>query len=357
MIEFKNLKITTMTLVFQMNGKMNNKSIFHLLPITKVLLSKNRVVQKCILPVSDKPGSVLSIRAKLNGQNLVRGIIENNKKRFFKNSVTLKMSTSIKNVSLKISPKTIQLCGASSKADGISAINYIVNHLTHIRNMMDLIQNNPYEYNICVKWIEEHLKGDVVDRTWIEQKNINQFKLFIQRSTKDFNLRQKPIVIPSLYHHDMMTYLLSLMDDQIYFSHYMDKIKNIHRLQTVFEDEISINKVNEVMVNYNYNLGFRINRDELDRLINGRNGLCSYYDNALSNSVTIELPYNQPLDYMAKKIKKKIPHHTFLVYKSGAVTQSGPCSASQGGKCASMMEDAFNIFIGTIHEIKDQIML
>ena len=47
----------------------------------------------------------------------------------------------------------------------------------------------------------------------------------------------------------------------------------------------------------------------------------------------------------------------FLIYGSGAVTQSGPCSSTQPGKCSTIMEEAFNIFMSTIQELKEEIQL
>ena len=80
----------------------------------------------------------------------------------------------------------------------------------------------------------------------------------------------------------------------------------------------------EAMVNYNYSLGFEVDRTRLNQFIDGQNGFISRYNNALANSVTIELPYDPPKGTAIKRRKNKVPHHTFLVYKSGSVTQSGP---------------------------------
>jgi len=358
MIDFQDLKITTMTLVFELDTMINKGAVFHLVPITKMEIDKHYHAQKYVIPVSTIPGSILSIKYR----NMVRGIIENNKRRFFKNTVPAKMSTSMKNVSLKISPKTLQLCGASSRANGLEASQYMIQHIMTIKKTMDCIKNNPIVFNQCVAWIEQETRGEMIEKTIIKEYAKKRVLLRVHRQIPDYT-----IIIPdideqsSLGHDDILVFLLSLASDQQYYSDYMHKIKNIIHLDSIVDnhvDDINILRINEVMVNYNYNLGFRVNRDELNRLMNGRNGLYSYYDNALVNCVTVELPYDDKLlTYKAKKMKKEIAHHTFLIYKSGAVTQSGPCSNTQPGPSGKLMEHAYNTFMKSVKEIEDLIRL
>ena len=49
------------------------------------------------------------------------------------------------------------------------------------------------------------------------------------------------------------------------------------------------------------------------------------------------------------RVNKKKPHHTFIVYKSGAVTQSAPC----GDK--NKINEAFNIFSDIFTNFEDEI--
>ncbi len=349
-IKFEDLKITTMTCVFLLNGTIDIMSAFHLLPVTKMILKKNRDTLKCKLPLCEKRGAILSIRHK----NMIRGIVRNTNEHFFKNSITLDISTSTKNISLKISPTTIQLCGASSRDNGLEAASYIIDYLKDIKDNINYINNNINKYNDCIEWLEEQ-KGLPQDKFYYEHFTCGTVPFRIKYTKPDYliDFNQSPIYLDSI----ILTFLKTLSTDMTYHSDYMNKIKNILKFNLVYDGDLYIDKTNEVMVNYNYNLGFKVNRDRLNELIDGRNGLYSHYDNALVNSVTVELPYDTILDYTAKKTKKEIPHHTFLIYGSGAVTQSGPCSASQPGQCSSLMKDAFHIFMSTIMEIKDEIML
>ena len=353
MITFEDLKITTMTLVFELDHVINKGSVFHLLPITRVDTDQHYQAQKYVIPNSSEPGSVLSIKYR----NMVRGIVENNKPRFFKNTVPAKMATSVKNVSLKISPKTLQLVGAASRQNGLEASQFMIDHILFIKKQMDLIKSNPVLYQQCVEWIENNTQGHFVPRTIVKQQVTKHMILRVHRNTTD-HLIELPVV-PAHLQCDIMSFLLSLSSDQQYYGDYISKIRNIIHLEDIIDgNSLTIKRINEVMVNYNYNLGFRVNRDELNRLINGRHGLYSYYDNALVNCVTVELPYDEKLlDYKAKKLKKDITHHTFLIYKSGAVTQSGPCSNTQPGPSGKLMQHAFETLIQSVNEIKHLIML
>ncbi len=350
-ISFKDLKITTCTIVHIIQGTIDIVSAFHLLPITKMNLTHHRDVIKCKLPLCETKGAILSMRHI----SMIRGIIRNTNPHFFKNSITLDISTAIKNISLKLSPNTIQLCGASSRENGIEAATYIVDYLKQIKLDIEYIHHHMDEYASCLDWLE-NAKGEPYYKTVYEEFVCDNMILKIRHDVEDYllNFNHIPLHLDS----QIINFLLSLSADMTYHSDYMNKIKNVLKFKPVYaEDNLSIFKTNEVMVNYNYNLGFRVNRDKLNELIDGKNGLYSHYDNALVNSVTVELPYDTILDYTAKKLKSKVSHHTFLIYGSGAVTQSGPCSSTQPGKCSTIMEDAFNIFMSTIMALKEEIML
>ena len=103
------------------------------------------------------------------------------------------------------------------------------------------------------------------------------------------------------------------------------------------------------MVNYNYDLGFDIDRWKLYSHINGLNGFSARYENTTDHCVTIQLPYEIPdhlLDVIVKK--NKTQKHSFLVYKSGLVTQSGPCE--------ELSREAYNLFNSTIKTLRPYIM-
>lgn len=343
-IQFKDLKITTMTLIFKLEGMIDIRSAFHLLPITKIAFKKHRESKKCDLPVSPIPGAILSMRYKENKKELVRGIIRNDKKSF-KNSITLDISTKIKNISLKISRNTIQLCGAPSKAVGTEATMYIIEHLTNIKDCIDYINKNVSKYNDCVEWLKLNAKGAVSKKIISEKIVCKNYIINIQDEIVDHAIKLS--TPPSYLDGKIMKFLTTYAEDLFYYSDFINKISNIRKFNTIYRDNLSIQQINEVMVNYNYNLGYKVNRLVLNELIDGRNGLYSHYDPNLVHCVTVELPY-EPLEVSEKKKKSK-SSITFLLYHSGSITMSGANY--------HIMERAFNVFMDTIEEIKEEIML
>lgn len=341
---YDKLKVTTMTLVAVLTNSINIDLAFQLLPVCTV--SGKKVYEKNKLPFINSPGAILSLRFRKK----IRGIVRNNLVPF-KNVVTMDICTSRKNISLKLSSTSAQICGASLKEDGIEAINHLFRHLRVIQGVINKIHTNYKNFTACCEWIKSITKGEKVQRVYSEQKNYSNISLNIRRTMDDFYV-VKPVKTPESIDTDFANFLLSFCDEFLYHSLYCKKIDFILTIINspgvhVIHEPIEIKTINEVMVNFNYSLGFEVNRSLLNELIDGRNGFMSRYNNALSTSVTIELPYESLENSAIKRRKNKVPHHTFLVYRSGSVTQSGP-----GGK---EMERAYYLFMSLICELRPYI--
>ena len=110
---------------------------------------------------------------------------------------------------------------------------------------------------------------------------------------------------------------------------------------------LSIDCVEMAMINYSYSVGMSIDRWALLNAINNRkNGFTARYCNSTDHSVTICLPYEMPEGSIRKK--NKPPRHTFMVHRSGIVTQSGPN--------IDLMRSAYYRFMSTILQIRHQII-
>lgn len=328
-----------MTMIFMLETNINIKDAFYLLPIEKVNFQSNKKQSKIKLPLCNR-GSILSMKYP----EVTRGIIRNTK--FFKNAVSIVISTTIKNINVKLIPNKLQLCGATTIENGIEAATLIMNHLHDIKSYIDYLRLNQVEFQQMLQWINNNMKGEPTIKTFQKMtKYNNKFILNVIHEIEDFTIIS-PLMIPYEFHPDAMHYMISLANDQTYFNDYYNKIKNLLNFHVLYDtEEIKISRMYEAMVNYNYNLGYKINRDKLHLLIDGISGFSSNYDNALVNNVTIELQYE--CNFMVKK-NTKVPHHTFLVYHSGAVTQSGPN--------IKLCKEAYVLFRQTIEDLKDQIM-
>jgi TATA-box binding protein (TBP) (component of TFIID and TFIIIB) len=371
-LNYENLSVTTMTMVFLLETNIDIPSTFHLLPVykmdplqlerpvrikkTKTKVSKTlkntkviknvktvetpakpeRVSKKFKLPYCDKIGAILSMRHK----NITRGIIRNNK-------FAVDIVTSVKNINLKITPTKVQLCGAKSRENGIEAVTLVINHLKNIKQQITYLQQHVQEFYDILQWLMVETKGEPTKKitTYQIQSNII---LNVQDQFDDFTLIT-PSDIPDVFNQDAINYIISLTGDQNYYSDYISKVKNLLRFTMVYQPTICINTINEVMVNFNYNVGFKINRDKLNDTIDGKNGFLSHYDNALVNHVTVELPYKVDGKLVYRKNGKKLACYTWLIYASGNCVQSGPNQ--------ELMRKAFELFIRTMYELKPDILL
>jgi hypothetical protein len=391
----KSLKVTTMTLIFQLDCKIDLNKIFFLVPITKIpyeLVSKARIRYK--IPHYNKPGSILSMRYR----GMTRGILRSTSGKHFKNSITLDLSLKEKNVNIKLcNSKTrqqgskMQMCGAKSLEQGMEGANEVLNKINKIQEILDRMEEHPEIKEKCLDHllnsVEEmsepvwkyvpstisHIPASVLEVVQEGIKNkmttLPATKASIEEMVKEFSEKFKEVKSMGNWVRESLSILRNLkytepneelkqeLDmeyvnlflqeyEEIHsldkFKEKMDFIKNIGKL---YEGELKIAEVSKAMVNFNYSLGGAIDRFELMKHFNGRGSFYSHFDNSTEHYVTVELPY-QVRDPLKKKKSKK-PCHTFLVYQSGLVTQSGPDE--------EMMKEAYLEFMSVYEEFKDKI--
>jgi len=344
---FEQMRITTMTLVISLNAPVDIITAFHLLPITRVDITQNREASKCYLPHCSTPGAILSVRFRES----IRGVIRNDSKPF-KNAVTIDISSTRKNISIKLSSSTIQMCGASSRNDGEEAAKFLVEHLLRMQGMLDRMQADPEKMQEMIEWVKNNTRGDTIEKPMVYQICAPNLTLNVTGKTQDHEIKAMTNVeheVDSTFDKEILDFLLSLTPDFLYHSDFCHKLDYVQRVKIIDTDSLALKHVNEAMVNYNYSLGFQVDRQALNLHMDGVNGFISRYNNALRDSVTIDLIYEPLADSTIKRRKNKIPHHTFLIYRSGSVTQSGP-----GGQ---LMKDAYYLFMNTILEIRPLIMM
>lgn len=338
-VPYEELAITTMTIIIALSNGVNTEAAFHLLPITRIAIQQTRESSKCKLPHCEIPGSILSMRSRGN----VRGVIRSTSAPF-KNAVTIDISTVRKNISLKLSSFSIQMCGASSRDDGIEAANHVLNHLRRVQSILTKMQADPQGARATIEWVKSITRGGQIERPFWEERRFINVMMRVYRPFAEFSIVKPILDIPNGIDKDIVMFLLTLTDDFIYHSDFCRKIDAIPAIHTIIDEPLELKHIDEAMVNYNYSLGFEVDRARLNQSIDGQNGFISRYNNALATSVTIELPYEPPEGTAIKRRKNKIPHHTFLVYRSGSVTQSGP-----GG---ALMREAYYMFMGTIAQLR-----
>lgn len=321
-----------MTLVFILNGRVSLDTVFPLLPITRIQVTlPKRQKKKFELPHCSTPGAMLSIRYA--GET--RGIIRSATGRYFKNSITIDLSTTTKNVSIKLSQSKIQMCGASSEEQGREGAQHLIDHLLRIQEELDYMKAHPEATQASRDWLVKMTQGNRVDRSTDTGEVESDFTLVPIESME---------ACPD---PRIGAFLGRQAGDFDYHSFFLNEIDWICTLDTVATPDLSIRLINKAMVNYNYNLGFTVDRHALCDGMQYRHGFISSYDNCVEHCVKIKLPYTPTEDEGNARRKNKVPCHCFLVYRSGVVTQTGPGE--------ERMEQAYNLFWQSILEIRDQI--
>lgn len=154
-------------------------------------------------------------------------------------------------------------------------------------------------------------------------------------------------IFPSEIDERIANFYLRYICDFAYhhvYSQFLDGVKNITEVTT---DDLAIEAVDMAMINYSYSLGMSIDRWALLNSINGKNGFTARYCNSTDHSVTISLPY-EVTENSGVRRRNKPPRHTFMVHKSGIVTQSGPN--------IDLMRGAYYKFMATIMQIRSAII-
>ena len=403
LINFEYVPVTTMTVVISFTGRVNILQAFPLLEITRMKIEEsNRRRQKFKIPHPGFPGAILS--ATYGG--FTRGIVRSTTPKFFRNSITIDISTKKKNVNIKLSATGIQMCGPTSDDMAMEAANYLIDNLYKAQDMIDYIRFNPEIAEITLDWVKEHTKGESVLVAESTDKIIDQSKIVFYQAdgvinSKDRENREKsddsdvsndnnvaPIVgyvepevvfnesenvweqiqgyyvqrvnsnvipdeyttgFPETIDKNIAKFLVEQAPDYSRHDIYSIHLDWLMTLSEIIQRPVQVCKLQKAMVNYNYDLGFDVDRWELCRRIHGVNGFSARYENTTDHCVTIQLPYKIPQhlgDLIAKK--NKLPKHSFLVYKSGLVTQSGPCE--------ELSKDAYMLFNRTILNIRHYIV-
>lgn len=169
-----------------------------------------------------------------------------------------------------------------------------------------------------------------------QSENANHYQLQVHHEL----VSQTP---PPDFDPEIVNFFMCLCPEYTIHENLMTHVKWITSLETVYTGNLEFPSITKAMVNYNYNLNFGIDRKKLSQMMNRRDGFFARFNPFIGNMVTIELPYEDDSTYRSKRRKNEHRCHTFLVYESGRVTQSGPNE--------DLMREAYIRFMNHIWEL------
>ena len=335
--KFTDLNISTITSICEFNKKINYKNFFLLLPIYDNKIQNNIISMTC--------------------EGLYKGFNNNseNKKRNFKHCIELYFKTKNKQVNIKINKKGLHLTGAKSKKDIEYSFNKLINLINKYNKKILFMKDNFLKKKEVANWFLKNLKGNIKKR---KENNLiyqdDKIKYYEIKIIKDYEIIIPKILkenkIPLGLNKEIFNLIKNSIQDEIlsyknnYFSCIKNKIKCIINFKNIFKGEKPLKIINDkiVMCNYNYNVGFKIYRNRLNEIFNNIKIKDVYIENFFNNDLN---PVATIRFYINKDgVEKK---HSFLVYKTGSITQSGPGDED--------MEYFYNIFMNILHENKDYV--
>jgi len=336
--KFDSLNVTTMTLIFELQGEVNLPLVFSILPITRLTFDEpKRQTKNFKLPDVQMPGSIFSVRYG----GITRGVTRSVGASQFKNCITLDIGTSDRIVSIKLSRQKIQMCGPKSVGIGQEAANYIVQHINILQWMLNYIHNNPAATEKVISWLTAKSVGPLIDREVCNYIDTKCMRLKVIDIAQEASV-VRPTEIPPELDQLLVNFFILQCDEFMYHSDLVATLKGIAEsyYAVSYGSTLLLGQPQKAMVNYNYNLGFCVNRASLASMVGEVGDFIADYDNLLQHSVRIYLPYTS--DQQTKR-RNKVKRHTFMVSRSGSVTQSGPND--------ELMSHAYYLFMQAINQI------
>lgn len=160
---------------------------------------------------------------------------------------------------------------------------------------------------------------------------------------------EEKLTFPKHINSRIASFLIQYVQDYAYHHIFIDFLENFKDITRVFipneKIPLSIGEMNIAMINYSYSLKMNIDRWKLAELIDGYEGFHARYNNTTDHHVTITLAYQKNNSESINR--KNLQNHTWMCYRSGIVTQSGPSPA--------LMAPVYYKFMKFIQQIKNQI--
>jgi len=391
MDDFEQLKITTVTVLLKLSGIVNNLPCVNIsLPIVEIPECDKKKSYSKLAEIPHAPERAGGIVGCVFQEESIG--IKRSRKKVFKNCVSMDMQSNVKNINIKLSKRKIHLVGASSHEDGIHSGMNLVKHLNYIQSILTMINNgtiSQFKVAYTLLFFKNLIKGDKIKVHKVSEILKNKqcgLEIFI---TEVFNLHEiiKNFDIGEIPEHvsqELLKFFILKLGGIEYYETFLDYVDRIIATKEIISDSLTIIKSKLIMVNFNFKLNFIVNRVKLS-LHMRRIGFFSQFDPTSSYSAAIYIPYFEdkglenleslPEEYyeefmndieddvdeenimdpykdddvaiskpIKNKKKNKVKKITFLVYKEGSVTMSGP-----GG---SIMKEAYNKFMEAVNSLR-----
>jgi len=306
-MDYSEIPIITMTAMAYFKGEIvSNQKIFHLLPVTRLdNIKVDHGVKKIELPVY-QDGTILFLGLGKNA----RGMIRSRPKGQWINSVSIYLSVSGKNLSLKLSKSNIQMCGAKNLKMCQNACQTIIKIINSIDQNLRLIQQE--------KELAESLVRDVISEGITGAVLIKEER----RLEKTFDARTISREIE--YFFDQKTklirdYLIDQVMDCYYASQARKKLSWVLQQTGIIDQPLEIEDYNYCMIKQRFNIGYDIIEEKFVQEFSKR---APEFHVDFFPDIRDYCVFNVKCCLNKDDNPSKIKKHTFSLKQNGKVTYS-----------------------------------
>lgn len=377
------IKLTTMTLIIEIEGALVVPTTFGLIPITKIdLPDLGRSRKKIRIQGSEFDDGIISARFK----KCIRGIRRCHKENAFPNSVVMDVNINGKILSMKLSNGKIQLCGATSMDQGYNSVFFVLKKITEIQKILDWIHENPEQTRIIINGIRDEARrwfnGIPCDSSsdldleirqlfeyceYSDDESTDSYDCETRSSTNEAESESEECPTNKEGQHKIPKKLWTLLVGRISefesYDDFMNDLSWFCNVKQIATLPLRTIEMYRSMVNISYNLNRRIDLHKFKCYIHSLSKTRFYvrYDSAVQPSLTLEAPDTVPylnffdsdcgdlnegkVDSMFGNMpdikdcltsrsfvsgskstyhrRKSNYNHSIIVHRSGAITQSG----------------------------------
>jgi len=315
-IPFNQLKPSMIEVCINLSHPVSLNPFFYTIPIQK-LLPNTYIKGKRNEYISKFQGSVTAVKFMriFKGYPSTSGC--------FKNAITMTMSTGEKNICIKFSKDTIHITGLKTYESLYQIVYYCFNYLRISLEIIDYCNKHKNEIFGILDMMMNNTTSTIINDEHIEMDKI------------------PTTVIDTVYTVIYVATIKSECNSDL-CSIYLDVCNWLTNTPHLCDKDIYVKSINKVLVNYNYHIGFPILKPKVEEYLDGVDDfecICElerYF-------ITIHLPY----EIVDTNLKRKSKRHTFMLYNTGSVTQSGPYE--------EIMKTAYETFMINILSIRQYI--
>ena len=278
----------------------------------------------------------------------------------FKNSVMVDFSVGTKSVNVKVSKKSVHICGIRLVTEGVELSRLIMAYAQRSHAFLEELKAHASP-GAVLNSVDESTRGSVVSlpkyvlrtETYKDKPKVRRYEEGTEERVGALSLDVAACAASTGASEALIAWIAELLvgltahDDVLAVTKWLgDACADDRRL--LGPSGLVLDPApHHVMINCSYSLGFPIKKDVFKTLCDQREDFVAHYNNAVDFYVNVVLKCSE--EELAERLvlvskKKKMAFHTFIVYDSGHVMQSS--------KVYESMKDAFYQFRTMITEMR-----